>query len=97
MANKTFYAVLLRPEQINSGESYRVKFSYGTFSIYAKKISSSRAANVTQAYYYAHKRKHGKLYKVYIGKCGNITREKLHEATIRLIIRIEADDARERI
>ena len=89
MANQTFYSGLLTDEQMNSGASYRVQFSYGVFSIYAKKVTQ-------QVYYYAHRRKRGKLYKVYVGKCGSVTKDLLHQATMRLLSRIEADDARER-
>ena len=82
MANETFYSGLLTDEQMNSGESYRVQFSYGTFSIYAKKV--------TQQIYYSHRRKRGKLYKTYVGKCGSVTKDMLHQATMRLLSRIEA-------
>jgi len=63
---------------INSGESYRVKFSYGVFSI---------APKVTQGgvYYYAVKRHQGQLFKVYVGKCGEVTKELLHQATMILL------------
>lgn len=81
MANPTYYSSLIRPEQMNSGKGYRVHFSYGTFSI---------AAKVTQSgvYYYAHKRVDGKLYKTYVGKCGEVTHRLLHQATMKLSNRI---------
>lgn len=73
MARKAVYSSLITDEQMNSGEPYRVKFSYGTFSI------------IPQGnYYYAYKRANGKLYKVYIGKVGEITKELLHQAASRL-------------
>jgi len=78
MANQTYYSGLLRPEQINSGEGYRVQFSYGTFSIAPKKLPNGGV------YYYAYKRVRGKLHKSYVGKCGDITHELLHQATMKI-------------
>lgn len=87
MANHTYYSGLIRPEEMNSGQSYRVKFSYGTFSI---------AARVTQSgiYYYALKRANGKLHKVYVGRCGTITHDVLHRATMELSQRVRKNEGK---
>ena len=77
MAKQAIYSGQLTSETMNGSESYRVKFSYGTFSI---------AVKVTQSgvYHYAVKRHHGQLFKVYVGKAGEITKERVHQATMEL-------------
>jgi hypothetical protein len=67
----------LTETQINSGQSYRVSFSYGTFSVVPTCIGG-------HLYYYVHKRVDGQLYKVYLGKVGKVTKEDLHEATMKV-------------
>jgi hypothetical protein len=83
MAKRALCGVELTTEAMNSGKSYRVKFSYGVFSI---------AAKVTQSgvYYSVVKRHKGRLYKVYAGKCGEITHELLHQATMMLQAKVYA-------
>ena len=77
MARAAQRASSMTHQELNSGESYRVQFSYGTFSV---------AAKVTQSgvYYYAVKRVQGKLYKAYVARCGQVTPERLHQVTMRL-------------
>lgn len=78
MAKRAIHFGQLTDEMLNGRESYRVKFSYGTFSI---------AVKVTQngTYHYAVKRHKGQLFKVYIGTAGTITKERLHQATMELL------------
>jgi hypothetical protein len=78
MARQAYYFGQLTDEILNGRKSYRVQFSYGTFSVSAK---------VTQrggCYHYAIKRHKGKLFKVYVGTAGEITKERLHQATMEL-------------
>lgn len=67
----------LTETQMNSGQPFRVRTSYGTFSI---------AGKVTHGgtYHYAYKRVAGKLHKVYVGKVGEIDQDAVHKATMRL-------------
>lgn len=83
MAKRALCGVELTQEAMNTGESYRVKFSYGVFSI-APKVTQSGT------YYSALKRHRGQLYKVYVGKCGEITKELLHQATMILLSKATA-------
>lgn len=69
--------------ELNSGRPYRVQFSYGTFGL------AVRTAKSGLKYYYAVKRVRGRYYKIYVGKCGDITPEKLHAATVRLKAKYE--------
>jgi len=78
MARRAIYFGQLTEQVMNSGQSYRVRFSYGTFSI-APKVARSGT------YYSAVKRHQGRLYKVYVGKCGEVTAQRLHEATMELL------------
>lgn len=78
MARPAIFSGQITPEQMNSGEGYRVRFSYGTFSI-APKVTQSGT------YYSALKRHRGQLFKVYVGKCGQVTHERLHQATMELL------------
>jgi len=79
MAKQLYYAGRMTDEQMNSGASYRIKFSYGTYT-----ISPTNNLSMFGLYYYAYKRQKGKLFKVYVGKCGEITKDKLHRATMKL-------------
>ena len=84
MAHPPIYSSQITSQQMNSGQSYRVSFSYGTFTA---------APRVTQSggiYYYVYKRVRGKLYKAYLAKCGEITKEKLHQATMKVANKILA-------
>ena len=77
MAKRSIFGSELTHENMNTGQGYRVRFSYGVFSISPK---------VTQSgiYYYALKRHQGRLFKVYVGKCGEITHDLLHRVTMEL-------------
>jgi len=77
MARRAIFFGQLTEETLNGSESYRVRFSYGTFSIAVKVAQSS-------VYHYALKRHKGQLFKVYVGKAGQITRDRLHQATMEL-------------
>jgi len=68
----------LTDETINGEQSYRVQFSYGTFSIAPR-------ANKSGCYHYAVKRHKGQLFKVYVGKAGEITSERIHQSTMELL------------
>jgi hypothetical protein len=72
-------------EHLNSGSSYRVEWDGETFSISAKR--SGR-----QVYYYATKRVHSRLFKTYVGKCGEITPASVRLALHTLLNEI-VDDA----
>jgi len=78
MAKQAIYFGQLTDSTLNGRESYRVKFSYGTFSIAVKVTQSG-------AYHYAVKRHKGQLFKVYVGTAGEITQERLHQATTELL------------
>jgi len=77
MARRAIHGSQLKHEDMNTGQGYRVKFSYGVFSI-APKVTQSGT------YYYATKRHQGRLFKVYVGKCGEVTHDLLHQATMAL-------------
>ena len=77
MAKKANPFEQLTFEQMNHGRSYRVRSSYGTFSISAKHVKN-------RIYYHAYKRVGGKIHTTYVGKHGEITREVLHKAIVRL-------------
>ena len=77
MAKRAIFFGQLTDDILNGTEGYRVCFSYGTFSIAPKVTQSGR-------YWYAYKRHKGQLFKVYVGKAGEITRERLHQATMEL-------------
>lgn len=87
MAREAVWYGQLTPELMNGTASYRVALSYGVFSI---------AAKVTQGgtYYYALKRADGTLFKVYVGKAGEITAERIHEATMALHGKLQAATGR---
>ena len=80
----TYYSSQITTEQMNSGQSYRIKFSYGTFGA---------ACKVTQSgtYYYVYKRANGKLHKTYLGKCGEITKDKLRRAAMKVANKVYAE------
>jgi hypothetical protein len=78
MAKQATYFGQLTEETINGRESYRVKFPYGTFSIAVKATHSG-------TYHYAVKRHKGQLFKVYVGTAGEITSERVHQATMELL------------
>lgn len=65
-------------EQLNSGSSYRVQHDGETFSITANTVNE-------QVYYYVTKRVRGKLHKMYLGKCGEVTPERLRIAIAVLL------------
>ena len=77
MAKQAIYYSQLTGDQMNGSRPYRVKFSYGTFSIAVKVAQSG-------VYHYAVKRHKGQLFKVYVGKAGRITKERVHQATMEL-------------
>ena len=77
MAKRAITLGQLTDETLNGRQSYRVKFSYGTFSV-APKVTQSGV------YHYAVKRHKGQLFKVYVGKAGTITPKRLHQATMEL-------------
>ncbi|MEJ5311759.1 MAG: hypothetical protein WHX52_18510 [Anaerolineae bacterium] len=77
MAKSAINLGLLTSATMNGNNSYRVSLSYGVFSI-ARKVTQSGV------YYYASKRVAGKLYKVYVGKQGEITQDLLHKRTMEL-------------
>ena len=81
---RAIYLSLLEKETINGSTGYKVKLSYGTFSI---------APKVTQGgvYFSAYKRVRGKLYKSYVGKAGALTWQDIHKATMALDAKIMAE------
>lgn len=81
MAKQAIYGSQLTHELMNGGQSYRIKFSCGTFSIAAKATKSG-------TYYSAYKRFRGKLYKVYVGKAGDIERHDVQRACVGLLSKI---------
>lgn len=81
MAKRTLYFSQLRPPQMNDGESYRVKFPYGTFTIRPEKT-------VSGTYYRAYKRRGGKLHWAYIGKTGDITADEIHKGCLTLAMKM---------
>ena len=82
MAKKAIPFEYITFEQMNPGHSYRVRLSFGTFSISAKFIK-------THIYYHAYKRVGGKIHTTYVGKNGEITKEVLYKALVRLKSRYE--------
>jgi len=82
MAKRAVFFGQLTDEMLNGTEGYRVSFSYGVFSI-APKVTQSGT------YHYAVKRHKGQLFKVYVGKAGTITPERLHRATMALHDKIQ--------
>lgn len=84
MARREIHIQSLTHKQMNSGDSYRVRFSYGTFPITAKKTKSG-------TYYYIVKRVDGELKKRYLGKCGHITMETLHRGTMNFLHENQSD------
>jgi hypothetical protein len=84
VAKQAIYGSQLTPEQMNGDESYRVKYSCGTFSITPKSTPSG-------VYWSVVKRFRGKLYKVYIGKSGGIERHAVQSACVRLLAKIQAE------
>lgn len=85
MASKAIYFGQLTERTMNSGASYRVSLSYGAFTISPQKLPNG------SCYYYALKRASGKLYKAYVGKRGEVTEKRIHEATMRLSAEIMRD------
>lgn len=83
MARQATHFGQLTDEQLNGAQPYRVKFSYGTFSIAVKVAQSG-------TYHYAIKRHKGHLFKTYIGTAGDITPRRLHEATMELLAKATA-------
>jgi hypothetical protein len=90
MAKQAIYSGLLTRETMNGDQGYRVKLSYGVFSIAPKVTQSGR-------YWYAYKRSSGRLFKVYIGKGGEVTKDMVHKATMALIAKVRAETGREHI
>jgi len=86
MSNAIFIS-FLEPETINGSKGYKVKLSYGTFSI-APKVTQSGV------YFSAYKRVRGKLYKAYVGKAGALTWHDIHKATMALDAKIMAATGR---
>ena len=87
MAKQATYFGQLTDDQMNGDQGYRVKLSYGVFSIAAKVTQSGR-------YWYAYKRAAGRLFKVYIGKGGEVTKDALHEATMALSAKVYRETGR---
>jgi len=81
MARQAIWYGQLTDEVLNGSTPYRVRLSYGVFSI---------APKVTQSgiYHYSLKRHKGRLYKHYVGKAGEIDAERLHQATMQLLHKI---------
>ena len=80
MAKQAIYHSQLTGDQMNGSEGYRVRLSWGTFSV---------AVKVTQSgvYYYAIKRRKGTLHKLYLGRQGEITRRLLQHVGYLLAIK----------
>ncbi len=78
MARRAIYFSELSDATLNGEQGYRVKLSYGTFSIAARVTPSGR-------YWYAYKKHLGRLFKVYVGKQGTVTSERERQATIELL------------
>jgi len=84
MARQAIFSGQLTADTMDGTEPYRVRFSYGVFSIAARVTQSGR-------YWYTHKRADGKLYKTYVGKQGEVTHDTLHRATMALMDKIRAE------
>ena len=63
---------------MNGIDAYRVRFSFGVFSI-TPRVDRDRR------YWYATKRSNGRLHKVYIGAGGNITSEAIKVACLAVL------------
>lgn len=85
MARRAIYSSELTEATMNSGQSYRVAFSYGAFTISPQKLPNGGC------YYYALKRARGRLYKSYVGKRGEVTMTHVHKATMKLSAAIYED------
>jgi len=79
MANKTYYSVELSERKINQPEAYRIKLSYGTFS-----VSPQLDKRTNRHYCYANKRINGRLIKRYVGKYGDLTIDDVHQACYKI-------------
>ena len=90
MAKQAIYSGQLTSETMNGEQGYRVKFSYGVFSIAPKVTQGAR-------YWYAYKRASRRLFKVYVGKGGEVTKDTLHKATMALIAKVRSETGREHI
>lgn len=86
MARRAIYSSELTERTMNSGVSYRVSFAYGAFTLSPQKLPNGAI------YYYALKRSKGRLYKVYVGKSGGITKDHVHKATMKLAAAIRHDN-----
>jgi len=73
-----FYSGLLDVTQANTLPSYRIQFSYGTFTV--RRETRKRGGS----YYVAYKRLRGHLLKAYIGIAGKVTKQDLHQATMKI-------------
>ena len=79
MASEAIYFSQLTKEQMNGSESYRVRFSWGDFSIAPRR-------NKSGVYWYAYKRRHGRLFKAYVAKQGRVRLTKLQRACYSLAL-----------
>ena len=81
MARRAIYYAQLTNETMNGTQSYRVRFSYGIFSVAVKATRGG-------AYHYAIKRHRGRLFKIYIGAAGKIERHHVQSACVGLLHKI---------
>jgi len=82
MAHEAIASAVITEAEMNSSEGCRVEFPFGTFSVLGSRRSSG-------TYLYAYKRAKGHLHKVYVGKAGQVTKDMLHKATLRLRAKVE--------
>lgn len=82
MAREAINSAMITEAQMNSAQGCRVAFSYGTFSVLPRRTAWG-------TYLYAYKRAKGHLHKVYVGKAGQVTKDMLHKATLRLLAKVE--------
>jgi len=80
MAHKAIYHSQLTDDVMNGDQGYRVKLSWGTFTVSPKKLPNG-------VYYSAYKRRRGHLHKLYLGKQGEITRDLLQHVGWLLAIK----------
>jgi hypothetical protein len=84
MARQAIYYGQLTDDIMNSGKPYRVRLSYGVFSLSPKVTQSG-------TYYSAYKRAGGKLFKQYVGGCGDVTADAIYKATMALSDKIRRE------
>lgn len=87
MARRAHLWGQLEPSVMNGIDGYRVKFSFGVFSIMPRMDRDRR-------YWYATKRSNGTLHKVYVGADGNITTEAIKIACLAVLAKLRGHSDR---